>query len=762
MKKILYFILICTALFYPTRGEGQTILEGRVLRQDSISVEWANVLVKNMVDSVLVAGGITNSQGVFRIPIDKSIPLDRLFIEVSAIGYNKSYVTIPTSGKIPNIHIEESVSTLGEVEVFAQAKPKVRITASGVNISLAGTPLSNIGSILDLLSQLPMLHSSGKSLQVLGHGTPTVYINGRLISDISELQKLSSREISSVKIVTSPGSKYSTSTKSVLEIKTRSNLSNGLGGRLFGEIEKHAKITSTQFSSLTYRNNSWEFNGALSYKNGGMREIYDSFISYPDEYPFSVDNSTTINKKYTNLSGTLGVNFTSPKISYGVKYDIKTTPKWNSEANTYYKAVGKSINKENTLSSSFEEQGYQHSINSYTLIELSKKNSIRCDMDYVYKNTQNSHIVNKASSLSSNNSYFISGKIQDIIQFWGGELNIGVDGVYTENKQKFTTQITSLTDKQDSFNSYTLAGFIDFNRSFLYDKLGLEVGVRYERTDEKHKDSNFIKEKKLEESLLIPNFAISYNGWADWSVSYNSRVSRPSYRMLRNSIQYNDEFSYETGNSDLKVNRSNTLDLRVSKSNLILGASYSDIQNALYVGQEFFDISRNISIYKPKNIDMKEVSIYGTYRWSPFSFWTSNIEMRYSKPYLEIEGEKYDNPQFYMSAKNTFSLPWDISIWVNLMYNSGGHSMIDFNHSYWKADIRLNKYFLKKKLSISFIGKDIFDTYNHGEETKINGFITKTFNKFNTQAFAISVNYFFNTSKSRYKGEITTSEINRI
>lgn len=762
MKKVMKIILICIVLIFPIRGLGQTILEGRVLQQDSVPVELANVLVKNTLDSVLVAGGITNAHGIFQISIDKSMPLDKLLIEISSIGYYKSYISIPISGQIGDIYIKENVSTLGEVEVLAQGKPKVRIMTGGINISLARTPLSNIGSALDLLSQLPMLHSSGRNLQVLGHGIPTVYINGRLISDISELQKLSSRDISSVRIITSPGSRYKVSTKSVLEIKTRTNLSNGIGGRLFGEIDKHRKITSTQFASLTYRNKSWEVNGNLSYKNGGMEETYDSFTSYPDEQQFTVENSTTIHKKYTNLAGSLGINFTSPLVSYGIKYDVRSTPRWRSDADIYYKATDGNIKREKSLSSNFEEQTTQHFVNAYTLIELSKKNSIRYDMDYVYKHTENSYLVNKTQSLSNSSSYFISGKLQDIIQLGNGDLTVGVDGVYTRNKQRFTTQIASLTDKQDSFESYTLASFVDFNGSFLDNKLGLEIGLRCEHTNETHKDPQSTEKKDLRESVLVPNVALSYSGWADWSLSYNSRVSRPSYRMLRNSIQYNDEFSYETGNLDLKATRNNTLDLKASKKNIILGVSYSQILNAFYIGQEFFDVSRNISIYKPRNTDMRELSLYGSYHCSPFSFWTSNIELRYNQPYLKIKEEKYNNPEFYISVKNTFSLPWNISLWVNLAYNLGGHSMIDLSNNYWKADIRLNKYFLNKTLSISITGRDIFRTYNHREETKINRFITKTFNNLDTQAFIIAVNYFFNSPKSRYKRGETTTEINRI
>ncbi len=91
-------------------------------------------------------------------------------------------------------------------EVVVKAFPKkAKLTSDGFQVKISCTYLANTGTALDVLGKMPFVTRTGSELEVLGKGTPIVFINGRQVSDQSELDQLASSDIESVDVVTSPG-----------------------------------------------------------------------------------------------------------------------------------------------------------------------------------------------------------------------------------------------------------------------------------------------------------------------------------------------------------------------------------------------------------------------------------------------------------------------------------------------------------------------------------------------------------------------------
>ena len=78
----------------------------------------------------------------------------------------------------------------------------------------------------------PCAISNEGNLEVLGRGTPQIYINGRKLIDKSELDRLSSKEIQNVEVVFNPGAKYGAETKAVILVKTIKKQGDGLSGSM--------------------------------------------------------------------------------------------------------------------------------------------------------------------------------------------------------------------------------------------------------------------------------------------------------------------------------------------------------------------------------------------------------------------------------------------------------------------------------------------------------------------------------------------------
>ena len=53
-------------------------------------------------------------------------------------------------------------------------------------------------------------------MRYLEKGSPIIYVNGRLLRDLSELDQLKSEDIKNVELITSPGARYDASVKAVI------------------------------------------------------------------------------------------------------------------------------------------------------------------------------------------------------------------------------------------------------------------------------------------------------------------------------------------------------------------------------------------------------------------------------------------------------------------------------------------------------------------------------------------------------------------
>ena len=91
------------------------------------------------------------------------------------------------------------------MEVVVKASRKyVKPTSRGIKVSMVGNPVAKLGSASEALKQLPMIDASKGDIEVLGYGSPQIYINNKLVRNTSELAMLSAENLKDVEILTNP------------------------------------------------------------------------------------------------------------------------------------------------------------------------------------------------------------------------------------------------------------------------------------------------------------------------------------------------------------------------------------------------------------------------------------------------------------------------------------------------------------------------------------------------------------------------------
>ncbi|MDE6791950.1 MAG: hypothetical protein K2J48_02540 [Muribaculaceae bacterium] len=116
--------------------------------------------------------------------------------------------TAQTTGGDERVNNDSTFTVeLGDITVTAKRNLQ-RLSNGGLLTEVKGTSLSELGTCADVIAQLPGVISNEGVMEILGRGTPVIYINNRKLVDKSELERLSSKEILSVEILFNPVVKY--------------------------------------------------------------------------------------------------------------------------------------------------------------------------------------------------------------------------------------------------------------------------------------------------------------------------------------------------------------------------------------------------------------------------------------------------------------------------------------------------------------------------------------------------------------------------
>ena len=176
-------MMILAALSASAKAKGDW--KGKVVDEQGHPIEFANVAVLSKADSTVLCGTVTAEDGTFNIVTKEN---DGIMM-VAILGYQTVFLA-PVDGAV--ITLRQDTSMLEAAAVQA-VMPKTKLTGEGIATSVRGSVLENAGTANDVLKKVPGLIKGQNGLEVIGKGAPVVYINGRRLTDASELDRLLTR-----------------------------------------------------------------------------------------------------------------------------------------------------------------------------------------------------------------------------------------------------------------------------------------------------------------------------------------------------------------------------------------------------------------------------------------------------------------------------------------------------------------------------------------------------------------------------------------
>ena len=757
MLRIFFLFVVCSCTLLAVGQE----ISGNVYDQEGAPLPFSNVILLNTRDSSFVDGTVTDTKGYFSLPTVKE---ESYLLQVSSIGYNTKILPIDDYSSVLDIYLLPESQNLSGVTATAE-RPVIKADDRGISVDIQNSTLRDIGTANDVLGQLPFVSRDNRRLSVLGRGAPVIYLNGRQVRNLSELDQINSNTIKKITVITNPSAEYSYSAKAVINIETSRPAGEGWSGNAMAGIIAARKLSGNVAVNLNYRIDKLDiFGSAYYYQRQNLQNITREH-SITQNSVFKVDENIV---KHTNrqiFKFSVGANYAfDADHSAGIRYESGLTPLNQSKYNSVFHTNQAAADAATMLQDRDNEQ-IAHSVNAYYQGKVAPWLTMKVDMNFIHSSeksdlSSSNKIANKQENIytkGNRQSNMFASKAVFTSPIANSDLLYGVEVVFTGNKQLFDVQnqgqAHAVIPGNNTARQRLLAAFVSYYKKI--GRLSVDVGMRYEHAGFDYFVNNQLQQEQSKTyDNLSPNINLSYSdGNIRTSLGYSQHISRPSYYLLRNYTEYSSPYSYERGNPLLRPSIDNNITYSFRYRNFILNANYDIYKDFIMLLSKPY--SDKILISQAENIErFDNLSIALLYSLHVGSWWKPSLELGFAKNFFAYGSPTryYNKPVWSIKFRNGVSLWKTLYLGVDMTYNTDGHSEVDYMYDSFRTNIYLSKTFFGNRLRVTLKGDDIFGTDRYRALREIDNTRFYVDNDLDSRSIALSVSYNFNTTRSKYKG----------
>ena len=746
-------------------------IKGKVVNENNSPLDFVNVVLLN-ADSTYIAGTVTDKNGGFIFDNTHGNPR---FVRLSSSTYITKTINIPGNGDFGIIQLDSESVMLGEVVVKSN-RPVTAIKGNALITNVAGSQLEHAGTANDVLTQVPMVLGRDGNFEVFGKGSPAIYINGREVQDLSQLSQLNSADIKNVEVITNPGAKYDASVKSVIRIRTKRPQGDGFSGTLRAQGVMQKYFRTVDHANFKFRTGGLELFGNFGYIGGKFQSsnrvdmltqsttVWNQLLTQDGSmrtneffgkggFSYLFNNSHSIGAYYSN-------GFTKQKSEHtGISRVL-------ADGQPYDNITMYGCNDNNTLP--------KHHANLYYNGEIGKF-GIDFNMDYMWRKNRNSMYNNETSDTQNNSivnslgvsrSRMLAEKLVFSYPFWNGGIEFGEEYTSSRFSSEYNTDATLVGNADSRVDENNIAGFLEIGQSFGQFNLG--IGLRYEYVRFEYLENGQKKEDQSKTyNNLFPSLSLATMiRNVQLSLSYTNKTQRPGYSDLDGTVDYINRFTLEGGNPFLKPEKIHSVELMGAWHQFFGQITYTykkdPIMNTTYPYADDAEVKLITLANFPRTQNLQ------AFAGAQFKLgvWQPKVNIGIMKQWLSIDyvnGRKsLNNPVGLVQFQNAIHLPYDIWLNVDMQWMSSGNddNTKQSSSSYFNA--KLYRAFFNNQFSVTLEANDIFNKSNR-DATLLNKDVTiHRFNTTNNRTFMLTLQYSFNSSRDRYRGQgAGANELNR-
>jgi len=758
---------------------------GKVVDEETKNpLEYANVVVYGIPDSVFVTGTSTDKDGFFVIG---NLSPGKYSIEISYLGY--------LSKKITNIEITASGKDLGKItlkkislelnEVVVEAKKPMLISFPGkLMLNVDQNIIGEGGSAIDLMQNIPSVTIDEDNNIFLRGRKATIMIDGIQTNIEDVLDQLPATSIESIEVITNPSAKYDTkSGVGVINIKLRKEKRKGLNGRIQFSVFHVGDYNGVL--SLNYRYKKFNifssYSGQLKTQIGktqSRRAITKKISSFLNQ---NIESNRKLPGHIIRLRGSYFINKTD-LITFGGYYHI-----FDQQYNTFYE--NQKFNSDHEIAyfskrdrkSNLDRNSYEFSFKYKKQFKKDKQEFViaavhnktfsfqtvdqfnqNYNIDSTRKGNQKIEQIltdekKRLSSIQLDYSHPISKKCLLETGYKLSYVKNNLLSGYNDYDNESGLWIENLL-RSNNFDYEELMNGIYFMLSFQFHEFNYMIGSRFEKVFLKPIDKFTQLTYENKYFNILPSFQIGRNLTKTQSISfsYSKRVNPPPYRKLNPYIIYSNPYFIRSGNPALRPEYIHSFEVAHSFIN-----NHLTLNSTLFY-KRIFDIIGTLvevdedGVTNSTSANLSEGSSLGVELISSVdirNFWNFKINLTCFNSVINNRTSKNSgkHKQIVLISKlfNDLRLLSDYKLQIISRYNSPRITWAGKTYGQFSVDLGIKRDFLKNKGSIILKITDVFNTLKYEKEiTNREDFTSFISTKYDTRRYMVSLNYkFFKTFK---------------
>lgn len=761
----------------------QSTFKGRVENNQKQPIGFANILLVNPVDSSFIAGAVSREDGSFTLTTPATVRHGLL--KISSTGYATTFLPLPQGGDLGTVTLKDEVFRLKGATVTAQ-RPTFALENGGITANVENSPLARETSTNDVLRKLPGMVLKDGKVQTFNGDEPTIYLNGKKVTDYSLVKNLPVKDIKSVRLLTNPGAEYDASTKCVLLISTKSRL-QGLSAQIDLEGARNHRNSHSEGANLSYTTGKATLFASVNYSDSRLISIQDTYVSN------TLEKETYLNK----LNSLLDMSTRRTDYTLGFNYDINEKNHWGVE---YSGSTERTHSTGYTGDSTFvngrlhdsvmapldqHDNTDTHHVNAFYTGTFNEKAGFRLYADYLYtKSDSDNKLFEQSTATATRTVTTLSGsnyKVYAARGVWtyafspAHSLSAGAEYSYTNGVSTvhYTYSPASPDDKDYPANTLNIerkaAGFAEY--SFRKGRFSLTAGMRYEYvntdlSDRLEASNNLHRDY----SNFLPSLSLNYttSRQVSHSLTFRSSVDRPAFEWLSGMANYINRYMRQVGNTKLQPWTTYKAGYTFLYKDFMLQAAYSYVKDNAFFSMDTDKDNPAVILASMQNYD-KTHRITAMAAWRhKWGCYEPSISAGLYKDFLKTtylgRPTKSGAPIVSIDWNNALTLPAGFFLNAEYAYQSGGTYMFTTLRATHQVNLSLQKTFFGDRLAITLESNDLLNKASQRLKGGIGTVYLDQDQNWDTRNVSLHLTWRFNAkNRKEYKGKSAAdSELQRL
>ncbi|MDD7887622.1 outer membrane beta-barrel protein [Flavivirga sp. 57AJ16] len=776
-------------------------------------LEYATISFFSKQKNKIVAGGITDANGAFSIPVPKGtydISIEYISFKTQTIP-NKKIVSDTNLG---TFFLDIDLESLGEVEIIAERttveiKLDKKIYNIGKDLTTAG------GTVSDALNNVPSVSvdiEGGISLR--GNENVRILINGKPsamagFGDTNVLSQLPAEAIERVEVITSPSARYDAEgTAGILNIILRQKETLGFNGSL--NLTLGNPDNAGLSANLNYRTEKFNLFSNFGFRyfnaprnNFNDTEYFDNTVQFE-----RIIEKTEVERLNKNYNASFGMEYLLSKktsITGSVFYrygEDRDTSLNNSDRFNSGNIVEQTLRTEKQNE---DGDNYQFALNYITKFD-DAGHQLTADIqfekgyeeqftyineDFIVTNQVNPEPFQRENIFEAEDEKESLFQIDYVLPIGeDSRFEAGYRGNFKNSVKDYTLEQEDITNNSFFVND-TISNIFDYteNVNAFYTQYGTKfgefsflLGLRLENTQLKGKIDSQLNDTELEESFGFPidtNFDNNYLGLfptvnliynlsgeddseESITLGYNRRINRPRGWFINPFPSRSSRTNVFQGNPNISPAFASAFDLgylkRWDKLTLTTSVYYQHETRSFEHVQENTgqQTSDGIDIIRTIPVNLSTNKRTGTefgILYNPEKWLRLNSSFNFFQ--FETEGEfngidyGAKNTSWFARLSSKVSLPSKIDWQTNAFYRGARQNAQNETEGIFSLDLAFSKEIFNNNATISLNVRDLLNSRKRKSLTTTEFFSRYNESQWRQRQINVSFMYRFNQQKAR-------------